>query len=62
MACRQRQLLHANETLAFSRAIRLVPCFTPVRSPESSGIAEAIVKTFKRDYVRLNPRPTRPPS
>jgi transposase InsO family protein len=34
-----------------------VPCFTPVRSPESNGIAEAFVKTFKRDYVRLNPRP-----
>jgi putative transposase len=47
----------AHETLAFAHAIRLVPCFTPVRSPESNGIAEAFVKTFKRDYVRLNPRP-----
>jgi transposase InsO family protein len=45
------------ETLAFAHAIRLVPCFTPVRSPESNGIAEAFVKTFKRDYVRLNPGP-----
>jgi putative transposase len=35
----------------------LVPCFTPVRSPQSNGIAEAFVKTFKRDYVRLNARP-----
>jgi putative transposase len=32
-------------------------CFTPVRSPESNGIAEGFVKSFKRDYVRLNPRP-----
>jgi putative transposase len=24
-----------------------------VRSPQSNGIAEAFVKTFKRDYVRL---------
>jgi transposase InsO family protein len=48
----------AHETIAFASAIGLVPCFTPVRSPESNGIAEAFVKTFKRDYVRL----TRPPS
>ena len=38
-------------------AIGLVPCFTPVRSPQSNGIAEAFVKTFKRDYVRLSARP-----
>ena len=47
----------AHETIAFAYAIGLIPCFTPVRSPESNGIAEAFVKTFKRDYVRLNPRP-----
>ena len=35
----------------------LVPCFKPVESPESNGIAEAFVKTFKRDYVRVNPIP-----
>ncbi|MBP0500579.1 integrase core domain-containing protein, partial [Mycobacterium tuberculosis] len=33
------------------------PCFTPVESPESNGVAEAFVKTFKRDYVRVNPIP-----
>jgi putative transposase len=47
----------ACETLAFAHAVGLVPCFTPVRGPESNGIAEAIVQTFKRDYVRLNARP-----
>ena len=47
----------AHETVAFAHAIGLVPCFTPVRSPQSNGIAEAFVKTFKRDYVRLSARP-----
>jgi hypothetical protein len=37
---------------------RLDPRFTPVESPESNGMAEAFVKTFKRDYVRVNPIPT----
>jgi putative transposase len=50
----------AHETVAFAHALGLVPCFTPVRSPESNGIAEAFVKTFKRDYVRLNLRPDAP--
>ena len=47
----------ARETLDFAAALGLVPCFTPVRSPESNGLAEAFVKTFKRDYVRVNPLP-----
>jgi transposase InsO family protein len=34
-----------------------VACFTPVRSPESNGVCESFVKTLKRDYARLNPRP-----
>lgn len=33
------------------------PCTTPVRSPQSNGMAEAFVKTFKRDYVAVNPTP-----
>lgn len=45
----------ARETRAFALALNLVPCFTPVRSPESNGMSEAFVKTFKRDYVRVNP-------
>ena len=47
----------AKETRDFAAALNLVPCFTPVRSPESNGMAEAFVKTFKCDYVRVNPLP-----
>ena len=42
---------------AFAAALNLVPCFMPVRSPESNGVCEAFVKTLKRDYARVNPRP-----
>ena len=47
----------AAETTDFAAALNLVPCFTPVRSPESNGVCEAFVKTLKRDYARVNPRP-----
>jgi len=47
----------AKDTRDFAAALNLVPCFTPVRSPESNGMSEAFVKTFKRDYVRVNPLP-----
>jgi putative transposase len=47
----------ARETRDFAVALNLVPCFTPVQSPESNGMAESFVKTFKRDYVRVNPLP-----
>lgn len=47
----------AGETCDFARQLGLVPCFTPVRSPESNGMAEAFVKTLKRDYVRIIPLP-----
>jgi integrase-like protein len=47
----------ASETLDFATALGLVPCFTAVRSPESNGIAEAFVRTFKRDYARVHPLP-----
>ena len=47
----------AYKTIDIAVALNLVPCFTPVESPESNGIAEAFVKTFKRDYVRVSSVP-----
>ena len=47
----------AGETRRFARDIGLLPRTTPVSSPQSNGMAEAFVRTLKRDYVRVNPRP-----
>ena len=47
----------AYDTIEFATRLRLVPCFTPVRSPQSNGMAEAFVKTFKRDYAYVHDRP-----
>lgn len=41
----------AKETVFFGRNLGLDIRTTPVYSPESNGMAEAFVKTFKRDYV-----------
>lgn len=48
----------AKDTITFARQLNLKPCFTPVRSPQSNGMSEAFVKTFKRDYVGVNPLPS----
>ncbi len=50
----------ARETVAFAIELGLKSRFTPVRSPESNGIAEAFVKTCKRDYVFVHDRPDAP--
>jgi len=47
----------ARETCEFARSLGLLVCTTPTYSPESNGMAEAFVKTFKRDYVYLNRLP-----
>jgi transposase InsO family protein len=47
----------ARETITFAQDMGFISCFTPVRSPESNGMAEAFVKTFKRDYVYIHDRP-----
>jgi putative transposase len=35
----------------------LVPCFSPVCSPQSNGMAEAFAKTFKRNYNYVHDHP-----
>jgi putative transposase len=43
----------AHKTRAFAGEIGLVPRTTPLESPQSNGMAEAFVKTIKRDYARV---------
>ena len=49
----------AEQTRLFARQIGLQPVTTPVRSPQSNGMAESFVKTIKRDYVTHMPKPDR---
>lgn len=41
----------AADTRTLARSLGLKPINTPVCSPQSNGIAESFVNTFKRDYV-----------
>lgn len=41
----------ATDTKAIARSLGLKPITTPVFSPQSNGIAESFVNTFRRDYV-----------
>ena len=41
----------ARDTRSFAREIGLDPLTTAIESPQSNGMAEAFVKTFKRDYA-----------
>ena len=43
----------SDETRAFGAEIGFIMCTTPPYSPESNGMAESFVKSFKRDYVYL---------
>ncbi len=47
----------ARETRRFARKVGLMPRTTPLESPQSNGMAEAFVRTLKRDYVRVSPVP-----
>ena len=48
----------AHETHAIARQLGLTPIHTPVCSPQSNGMAESFVNTFKRDYVSQMDRST----
>jgi transposase InsO family protein len=41
----------------FARDLGPEPRTTPVESPQSNDMAEAFVRTIKRDYVRVSPVP-----
>jgi transposase InsO family protein len=43
----------AKKSILFGKSIGLTICTTRPYNPESNGMAEAFVKTFKRDYVWL---------
>ncbi|HGW5795628.1 TPA: IS3 family transposase [Klebsiella pneumoniae] len=45
------------QTRQFARMVGLEPKHTAVRSPESNGMAESFVKTMKRDYISIMPKP-----
>jgi putative transposase len=47
----------AHDTRSLAREMGLEPRTTPVQSPQSNGMAEALVRTIKRDYVRVSPIP-----
>ncbi len=47
----------ADETRQFAVLLGLKPLTTPVCSPQSNGMAESFVKTMKRDYVAIMPKP-----
>lgn len=53
----------AKETRAFASSLGFVVCTTPVRSPQSNGMAEAFVKTFVSvtpQYQIVKERTTQP--
>ena len=47
----------ARATCEFANLVGITLCTTPYYSPESNGMAESFVKTFKRDYVSTHVLP-----
>ena len=47
-------IYRALKTVEVARTLNLKSCFTAAYSPESNGMAEALVGTIKRDYVYVN--------
>lgn len=49
-----------HRTRSFAKALGLKPVTTPVRSPQSNGMAESFVKTMKHDYIAFMNKPDVP--
>ncbi|WP_370621656.1 IS3 family transposase [Citrobacter portucalensis] len=47
----------SHQTRQFATMVGLEPKHTEVCSPESNGMAESFVKTMKRDYISIMPKP-----
>jgi putative transposase len=47
----------ARDTRSLAREMGLEPRTTPVQSPQRNGMAEAFVRTIKRDYARVSSIP-----
>lgn len=48
----------ARETVTFIKSLGFEVCTTPPCSPQSNGMAEALVKTIKRDYAYVSRLPS----
>src|SRR3954451_21904745 len=57
MADQQPLSYVSTEARRFAHEIGLEPRTTSIESPQSNGMAEAFVRTIKRDYVRVSPVP-----
>jgi putative transposase len=44
----------ATASVLYAHELGLAPITTPAYSPESNGLAEVLVRTFKRDYVNVH--------
>ncbi|MDP9651881.1 transposase InsO family protein [Paraburkholderia caledonica] len=49
-----------HRTRSFARELGLEPVTTPVRSPQSNGMAEWFVKTVKHDHIAFMQKPDVP--
>jgi putative transposase len=49
-----------HRTRSFARQLGLEPLPTPVRSPQSNGMAESFVKTIKHGHIAFMDRPDVP--
>lgn len=49
-----------HRTRSFAHELSLEPLTTPVRSPQSNGMAESFVKTMKHNYVAYIDKPDAP--